>query len=234
MKIRNRFLIKIVAFLGAFLVRFLISTVRYKFYHIGPDIRPASPGLKARYIYVFWHENILLLAPKYGRPDVSILISQHADGELISQVCTHLGWRSIRGSTTRGGMEAVRQMLREGRDSHLVITPDGPRGPRRQLQQGLVYLASRTGMPVVLAGVAYRNAWRMRSWDRFGVPKPFSQGACIAAEPIHVPPELERDQLEQIRQQMEVALNALTDEAQRWVDEGMKNAPALTSLSPQG
>src|SRR5436190_464721 len=86
----------------------------------------------------------------------------------------------------RGWIGTVRQMLRVGRKSHLAITPDGPRGPRRQVQPGLLYLAARTGLPIVPVGIGYDRPWRMRSWDRFAVPRPWTRATCVTTEPIHV------------------------------------------------
>ena len=123
----------------------------------------------------------------YGRRDIHVLISEHADGQMIAEACRHLGFRVVRGSATRGGVEAVRQMVRRSRSAHLAITPDGPRGPRRQVQPGVVYLAAPTGLPIVPFGIAFERAWRMNSWDRFAVPWPWSGAVCVTAEPIHVP-----------------------------------------------
>src|SRR5206468_6190352 len=106
-------------------------------------------------LYAFWHEHLLLPAYHYGRRDIRVLISTHADGQLIAEVCRRLGFGLVRGSTTRGGVEAVRQMLRDGGASHLAITPDGPRGPRRRVQPGVSFLASRTGLPVVPMGIGH-------------------------------------------------------------------------------
>jgi lysophospholipid acyltransferase (LPLAT)-like uncharacterized protein len=215
MKIRSPWLIKAAGFTAAWAVRAWVGTVRFRYRPLGPDVDPRSPECQGRYIYAFWHENMLLPAYHYSCPEVHVLISQHADGQLIAEVCRHLGLRTVRGSTTRGGVEAVRQMLRVASNSHLVITPDGPRGPRRQVQPGLVYLAARTGLPIVPAGVGYDRPWRTRSWDRFAVPRPWSHGTCVTGEPIRVPADLGRDEIEQYRRQVEEALLRVTEEAER-------------------
>jgi lysophospholipid acyltransferase (LPLAT)-like uncharacterized protein len=146
---------------------------------------------------------------------VHVLISQHADGQLIAEVCRHLGFRTVRGSTTRHGVEALRQMLKAARRAHLGITPDGPRGPRRQVQPGLVYVAAKTGLPIVPAGFAYDRPWRARSWDRFAMPRPWSRATCVTADPITVPAELTREGLEEYRRRVEEALLSATDAAER-------------------
>src|SRR5688572_17038484 len=116
MKIRNQTLIKMIGFFGAWLIRLWMATVRYQYRPLGLNVDPGRRDLEGRYIYAFWHENILLPAYQYGRPDIWVLISQHADGQMIAEVCRHLRFRLVRGSTTRGGAEAVRQMLKLGHD----------------------------------------------------------------------------------------------------------------------
>jgi lysophospholipid acyltransferase (LPLAT)-like uncharacterized protein len=162
----------------------------------------------------------LLPAYHYGRPDIRVLISQHADGQLIAEVCRHLRFGLVRGSTTRGGVEAVRHMLRASRTAHLAITPDGPRGPRRQVQMGLIYLAAKTELPIIPTGVGFERPWRLRSWDRFAVPRPWSLSVCVTSEPIHIPPDADKDELERHRLKVEQRLNDVTDRAERWANHG--------------
>jgi lysophospholipid acyltransferase (LPLAT)-like uncharacterized protein len=217
MKIRHPFLLQAIGFAVAWLVRLWIGTLRYRYRPLGGNLDPTQPGFQGRYLYAFWHENILVPAYHYGRRDIHVLISQHADGQLIAEACRHLGFRVVRGSTTRGGAEAIRQMLRLSRSAHLAITPDGPRGPRRQVQPGVVYLAARTGLPIVVLGIAFESAWRMRSWDRFALPHPWSAAVCVTAEPILVPEDLGKDQLEHYRLRVEKAMNTATEAAERIV-----------------
>ena len=138
----------------------------------------------------------------------------------VAETCRHLHFSVVRGSTTRGGVEALRQMVRLGKDAHLAITPDGPRGPRRQVQGGLVYLAARTGLPIVAFGVGYGRAWRLKSWDRFAVPKPFTLGTVVTSTPVLVPPGADRDALEGYRLQVEQALTHVNDLAEQWAQTG--------------
>jgi lysophospholipid acyltransferase (LPLAT)-like uncharacterized protein len=220
MKIRHPWLISFIGFIGAWLVRLWISTVRYRYQNLGPDLRPSRLGPGERYIYAFWHEYMLLLAYHYGRPDILVLISQHADGELIAEVCRHLRFSLVRGSTTRGGVEAVRRMLHAGQTAHLAITPDGPRGPRRQVQPGLIYVSARTGLPIVPIGMAFERAWRMSSWDQFAVPRPWCLGACVTGPPIIVPADVEKDELDHYRKLVEDAMAQATTIAEDCVKNG--------------
>ncbi len=214
MKIRHPVLIKAIGFFVGWLVRLWIGTLRYRYRPLGANLDPNQPNFQGRYLYAFWHENILVPAYHYGRRDIHVLISEHADGQLIAEACRHLGFRVVRGSATRGGARAIRQMVRRSRSAHLAITPDGPRGPRRHVQPGVVYLAALTGLPIVPFGIAFARAWRMGSWDRFAVPWPWSAAVCVTAEPIHVPENIRRDQLEHYRMLVQNAMDAASDTAE--------------------
>src|SRR5262249_21939657 len=106
--------------------------------------------------------------------------------------------------------------------THLAITPDGPRGPRRRVQPGLVYLSSRLGLPIVPAGFASQRPWRMNSWDRFAVPRPFTRARCVTGDPVLVPPGAERELLEGYRLYVEQQLAEVTEQAERWAEEGIR------------
>ncbi len=220
MKLRHPVLLKFAGFTGSWAIRLLMGTLRYRYRPLGANFDPRQADFAGRYIYAFWHENLLLPAYHYGRPDIRVLISQHADGQLIAEVCRHLRFGLVRGSTTRGGVEAVRQMLRASRKAHLAITPDGPRGPRRQVQMGLIYLAAKTELPIIPTGVGFERSWRLRSWDRFAVPKPWSLSVCVTADPIRVPADADKEQLESYRLQVEQKMNALSQLAEQWASHG--------------
>ena len=104
-----------------------------------------------------------------------MLLSRHRDAEILSHVAYHFGFDFVRGSTNRGGAAALRELLAKSRQMHLTITPDGPRGPRRRMAPGPIYLASKLGLPLVLMGYGYDRPWRLRSWDRFAIPRPCSR-----------------------------------------------------------
>ena len=215
MKIRNPALIKWIGFLGAVLIRVWIGTLSFRFRSVGEDHYPSRGKINRRYIYAFWHENILVPCQAFGQRDVLVLISQHADGEMIALVSKHMGWGTVRGSSTRGGAKALREMIHASENNHFAVMPDGPRGPRRHVELGMIYLAAKTGLPIVLLGIGHDRPWRLKTWDRFVLPRPFSQAVCIALDPIHVPQNASKAQLEEIRQQVETALIDVTDYAER-------------------
>jgi len=182
---------------------------------------PQADPLRAdrRNIYAFWHEMMLLPACTYGR-FVTALISRHRDGNLIAHAMEMVRGRAIRGSTTRGGVASIRQMIREGRVRHLAITPDGPRGPRRVVQQGAVYLASRTGMPIIPLGLAYSACHRAKSWDRMAVPYPCVRARGVVGAPICVPAAAGREQLQRYRTIVQDAMDEAQTRAEDLADRG--------------
>jgi lysophospholipid acyltransferase (LPLAT)-like uncharacterized protein len=228
MKIRNKYLVRAAGWLGARFARGLVRTLRVEHGTVGPPLLPVTvlpPG--PRYIFASWHEYLLLPVGRFGHPDFAVLISKHADGQILAALIGSLGMGMVLGSTNRGGIEAVRQILhdRAGR-RHLAVTPDGPRGPRRVVQPGIIYAASRTGMQVVPVGVGYNRPWRAKSWDRFAVPRPGSRARLITGEPISVPPRLRAEELEPYRLAVQSEMDRLTDVAERWAETNQLELPA--------
>jgi lysophospholipid acyltransferase (LPLAT)-like uncharacterized protein len=128
--------------------------------------------------------------------------------------------KCIRGSSYRDGVAAIRQFMALSKQTIMAFTPDGPRGPRRTLAPGAVFLASRLQLPVVLAGFGYGKEWRFNSWDKFAVPKPFARGRMITSPLLSVPPKLDKDGIEHYRQQLETNLTLLTKAAEDWAISG--------------
>jgi lysophospholipid acyltransferase (LPLAT)-like uncharacterized protein len=131
-------------------------------------------------LFAFWHNRILMM-PYFFRkfcPDrtLTVMISRSRDGDLISDIAFRFGIRAARGSSSKFGSDALRALVetvREGNNGG--ITPDGPRGPRYQIQPGILALADKTGSPVVPVTAHYDRKWELRSWDRFQIPRPFSK-----------------------------------------------------------
>jgi lysophospholipid acyltransferase (LPLAT)-like uncharacterized protein len=218
MKIRHPLAIRAVGVAGAWTVRRLVGTCRFHYRFTDPATNPdVARTTGQRYIYAFFHEVMLFPAYVWPWPEMHILISEHADGEMITQVCRRLGFSVVRGSTSRNGARALREMTHRIDQGHLCFTPDGPRGPRRHVHQGMIYAASRLGLPIVGAGFAFQKPWRARSWDQFAVPRPFRPAACVAPEAVHVPPDADRDTLEACRLEVESRMNRAMDEAESWV-----------------
>ncbi|MGH7740090.1 MAG: lysophospholipid acyltransferase family protein [bacterium] len=145
-------------------------------------------------LWALWHETILMSVWYHRHRDVHTIISASRDGELIANIAKVFGYVPVRGSSSKGGKEAASEMvdyLKAGKG--MAITPDGPRGPRRQLKPGLVGIARRSGRPVVPFAFAAEKCWRLRSWDRFIIPKPFSRAVFVYGNPIHISSSGESD-----------------------------------------
>ena len=232
MKIRNPRLIAAAGWLGTRVARGLIRTLEVRHHCLGADVARGRLQHADRFIYCIWHENLLLPAVHFGGPDLAVLISQHADGKLLGALIAALRMTAVEGSTTRGGADAVRQMVRPDITwRNLAITPDGPRGPRRVVQHGIIYVASRTGMKIVPVGVGYHRPWRMNSWDRFAVPKPSSRARMILSEPITVPNGLKSSGLEPFRLQVQNEMDRLNPLAESWAKTGRLALPTSQAHS---
>jgi lysophospholipid acyltransferase (LPLAT)-like uncharacterized protein len=139
---------------------------------------------------------------------------------MISQSAQFLGMKCIRGSSTHGGSVALKQFVQLKDHDILAFVPDGPQGPYRHLAPGAIFLASKLQLPVVLLGVGYDRPWRMSSWDRFAVPRPFSRGRIISSPMLSIPKRLSRFDMEHYRSKLETLLTQLTDEAENWAVSG--------------
>ncbi len=172
-------------------------------------------------IFAFWHGRLLMMSTGYRGKGVAIPISLHQDGEFISRTVTHFGFRSVRGSTTRGGFSAMREMLKASEEGYdIAITPDGPRGPRYRVQNGVIELAKRTGMVIIPVTFNASRKKVFRSWDRFLLPYPFSRGIFIFGEPLLVPQQMNKGVFEQTRLLLERRLRKITDQADRYFEKG--------------
>jgi hypothetical protein len=216
-----RVVLNVTGLAAALGVRSWMSTLDYRAVYYDRSVDPVV-GIGPPRIYVFWHENILIPLHLRGHCHLAMLLSQHGDAEILARVAHHMGFDCVRGSTRRGGAKAIWELANRSRRQHLTITPDGPRGPRRQLAQGAIYLASRLQMPLVPMGFGADRPWRVNSWDRFVVPRPFSRARVILGPPLEFATDLNRGQLEASRIGVEKLMNDLTSEAEAWAASGTR------------
>ncbi|MCA9472017.1 MAG: lysophospholipid acyltransferase family protein [Nitrospirales bacterium] len=154
MRLTNRMTLRLAPKFGAWLIQWLGRSLEISRQGEEPVLDLYRNGQSM--IFAFWHGRQLMMPCVYRGRKAYVLISQHRDGELIHRLIGRLGFRSVRGSTTRGGTAALRDLIRYGREGvDLVVTPDGPRGPKWKVQQGVVFLAKLTGLPIVPVTVAY-------------------------------------------------------------------------------
>lgn len=219
MEIRNRHIMRLGGLSIAAATRHWMSTLDYHAVFYDPQVDPASAEFQGPAVFLFWHEYIPFLFYLRGHCNIAMLLSQHQDAEWLSQAARHMGFGTVRGSTRRGGVAALREMMRTSRSMNLTITPDGPRGPRRKLAAGCIYLSSRLGIPLVPIGLGYDRPWRYRrAWDQFAVPRPGSRARAVAGPKIAIPRDLERTGVEHYRVRVERLLNELTETAERWAE----------------
>lgn len=182
-KVLDKILLAVVPFLGAGLIRFLYGSLRID--TVGAEHPQAFWDRGGQVILSFWHDQLLLMACGYHGPGAKILISASKDGELIARTMAYFGQDAVRGSSSRGGRAAFRHLLGLAKEPFdLVITPDGPRGPRHEVKEGVVQLARLSGRPVVPMAFAASRGHRFRSWDRFLLPYPFGRGVYSFGEPM--------------------------------------------------
>lgn len=174
-----------------------------------------------RWIFALWHAQLLALTFTHRHWGAGVLVSRHRDGELIARIVQRLGFATGRGSTTRGGEEGARDMIRLAEEGRiLAITPDGPRGPAEQVKPGVIYLASRTGYAVVPAAAVARRTWRLRSWDGFRIPWPFTRVLVGYGAPVVIPARLDEEQMEHWRLRVQGAIEDLVRALDRRLGEG--------------
>ncbi len=178
--------------IGAFAVlvfRCLFLTLRLRF-HTAKNTNPYAIEGEDRFIYCVWHDQLLI--PIFGgkHRHTAALVSQNQDGSFVVAGLRSAGIVPIRGSSNRGGTLAMRQLIREAEGKHVVMTPDGPRGPRRQLSAGVVFLAAHSGRAIVPTAFTCERGWRFGvGWTDLLVPKPFSKVHLLTGEPIHIAPD---------------------------------------------
>jgi lysophospholipid acyltransferase (LPLAT)-like uncharacterized protein len=184
---KQRLLLAVIPPLAALLIRALGMTLRYEDV-FPPDANNPVPGdaIPGPTIYAFWHRSLLACAHRFRNKDIAILISQSFDGELIARTVELLGFKAIRGSSSRGGAAGLRGMAEAyAAGRRCAITADGPRGPAQIAKPGTAQLAQLVSAPWVGTFNAIPlNAWELKTWDRFLIPKPFSK--VLLTFPAHV------------------------------------------------
>jgi lysophospholipid acyltransferase (LPLAT)-like uncharacterized protein len=205
-------------------IRQWMSTLDYAVSYRDPTVDPVHPHYRGAKIFVFWHENILMPLALRGHCNTAMLLSRHTDANILDRVARMMGFGVVRGSTFHGGSTALRELAERAARSNLTITPDGPRGPRRRLAAGCVFLASTLQIPIVAMGFGYQKPWRLRTWDHFAIPRPWSRARAVVSRAISIPGQLDREGVEHHRLGIERILNDLSDEAEAWACSSIRYA----------
>jgi lysophospholipid acyltransferase (LPLAT)-like uncharacterized protein len=223
-----------IAALVAGYIRLVHATSRWTV--LGEEHVRACRAAGIPFLFCFWHGRMAMLPPAWPdeRP-VRMLISRHADGLLIADVIRRFGIGTVAGSSTKGRVAAVREILREIDSGTCIgITPDGPRGPRMRAQPGAIALARRSGAPILPAAYSMRRRKVLGSWDRFLLPWPCNRGVYVWGEPLRVPADAGPDEEEALRIELETRLNEATERADALCGHGAMAADAARPLPAAG
>jgi lysophospholipid acyltransferase (LPLAT)-like uncharacterized protein len=209
---------RLVSFLVYHLVRLTVSTLRLRV--AGEerviDLQRRGSGV----IIVSWHGRTLVPLARFRNLGYWAIISTSRDGEYQDRIFRRFGWNTVRGSTSaRGAVQSALKMTKHLKaGATLAFTPDGPRGPSRKVQPGSIFLAQKSGCPIIPAGVSAAPRKLMPTWDCYLVPFPLARAAIVYGEPLYIPAEA-RSEEEQQRwaEKIEEAINALEAEAERMV-----------------
>ena len=205
--------------LAAGVIRLLYATIRWEM--VGSIAAEEQLSDSKPQLWAFWHGRMLML-PRYymavrgRRRKVTpyMLISRHGDGRLIAFAVRLLGISSVAGSSSRGGVAGLLELLkRVEQGSDVGVTPDGPRGPRQVCKKGIAAIAQKGAIPVCPVSYSAEQRWQFRSWDGMILPKPFSRGVIVRGAPINVGPD---DDLDAATQRIEEALNEVTSRADEY------------------
>lgn len=177
---------RFIGWLGGWIVRLWGSTLSIDWIGL---TEPREPGEQHRHvIWCFWHGHLLTLTYSHRNLGIVVLVSRHTDGEIISQIIDHLGYGVVRGSSTRGGLRALLEAVKAAKAGHPpAVTPDGPRGPIHELQSGVLHISQRSQVAIVPMAVNSVRRTRLKSWDRFLIPHPWSRVVIVVGDPIQVP-----------------------------------------------
>lgn len=195
--------------IGGFLLRIIGHTLRFRIHDQSGDFSKNDPR---GHIFAFWHNRIAVLPFLYqkfyhGRK-IAVMISRSRDGQMITDIAAEFGVEAVRGSTSKNGISAFRQILKElvSKGKDIGITPDGPRGPRYKVQPGIIHLAQISGYPII--PITYHLKWKIefKSWDRFQFPIPFSRCDVHTLPKLEVPENATKETIEKLCAELESRL----------------------------
>jgi len=218
MKIRSHWLTQFLAVCAVVSLRTLYATCRVRAVEVEPDTSPyrkRRDDQPERFLYSIWHD-VLVMAIFSGKPQhMAGLVSRHQDGSYLADSMKLVGIEPIRGSSKRGGTQALKQCLDAAGKFHVSITPDGPRGPRHVPKEGILFMASLTGRRIVPVAAACRRGWRIQgNWTDMLLPLPFTEIYIKAGEPLSVPPDLSREELKVWVEKLTERMEQLTNEVE--------------------
>jgi hypothetical protein len=212
--LRERILLWLISWAGYLAIALIGSTLRYSI-SWEDESSPANVTFEKPAIYSFWHRAVFPAAWIYRKLGIAVMVSRSFDGEYIARISERFGFVAARGSSSRGGVEALRGMKNHlERGAAVAFTIDGPRGPKYVAKPGPVGLAKSTGIPMTAFYVALKNAWVLKTWDEFMIPKPFSRALVRMSRKIVVPADADEAHMADCFAQLQAALDRVTSFAE--------------------
>jgi len=192
--------------------RLLLLTLRIRL--IDPNNFFGTPGRQC--VFVSWHNRIVLLPvalPKSVVKSCSTLTSRSRDGQYIGDYLTFLGIKTVCGSSSKGGVKALWSLSQDMVDGqHVLLTPDGPRGPKYGVKEGALWLASKHQCPIVPLSFNSKSRWTLKTWDKTQIPRPFSRVEFVVGDPIFLPKDLDEESIATYTEEVRTAMIAITDD----------------------
>ena len=209
-----KFFDKVLVWIGFFYIWFVGKTSRVVFKN-SPEYEELRKNKKP-VIYAFWHGRQVFLVWSHRGKNIHILVSQSKDGEYIATITHKFGFKTVRGSTSKGGVKALVEMIKKGREgASLAFTPDGPRGPLYEVQPGVILASQKTGIPIIPLASSSKKKYIIRHWDEFHIPYPFNKIAVCHGRPIYVSKD---DDIEKKSLELKVAIDKTTLLADALID----------------
>jgi lysophospholipid acyltransferase (LPLAT)-like uncharacterized protein len=213
--LKQKLLIHLADLVFYFLINLIGKTARFEIE--GWENFEAIEKAKKVPIYAFWHNRIFLGTYFFRRRSIVVITSQSLDGEYIARFIQRFGYGAVRGSSTRGGVAALVEMIRLMRQGlPMGFTVDGPKGPKYVAKIGACLLAKKTGNPVMPFVVEAEKYWEVKSWDNLQIPKPFTRARLIIAKPIYVSKAAADEELENKRHELQQSLDELVVKGRHW------------------
>jgi len=199
---------RVISWLGYLIILGVGKTLRWRV--IGWDRLESVYRAGNNPIMVFWHGRIFMASYYFRNRGIVVMTSRHRDGDYIAEVIRRLGYEAARGSSSRGSLGATREALealRNGKDLGFAI--DGPRGPRYVVKRGPTYVAWKSGHPILPFTVSVKRKWKLKSWDHFQVPMPFSRARVEIGEPVYIDAGIPKERLAEYDGRVQEALDEL-------------------------
>jgi lysophospholipid acyltransferase (LPLAT)-like uncharacterized protein len=217
--------LSLIAWFGSMAIRIIGSTLHYEFsleeencaHEGGPPHSLASTPA----VFGFWHSCIFTATYYHRKLGIGVLTSRSFDGEYIARIIEKFGYSAVRGSSSRGVIGGLRNMIRHVENGHIAaLTCDGPRGPAHIAKPGPVLLARQTGVPLRAFHVGVNKYWQLNTWDRMRIPKPFARAVARFSSPIHVPASATDSQVRELHSQLQAALDRVQEFADAQATQG--------------